>query len=169
MNSDTDSLSISYDNGIGVVSAVRPIQGEGVAPALLNISDPLTFDYGDQSTGSVTRKTFTVTHSGSVDANLVFSSPLTLPFKYNGSGYPGTGGNCGASILIGDTCTIVVNFEPTATGVATDTINLNYDNGVSPQVSSRPLTGNGVTPANLSISDTAVSYTHLTLPTILLV
>src|SRR5690606_611568 len=72
---------------------------------------------------------------------------------FKGSTYPGTGGTCGAIINSGASCTIVVSFEPAIAGAQSDTIEINYNNGVIVTSTTRDVEGTGAAPANLTISE----------------
>ena len=52
-----------------------------------------------------------------------------------------------------ETCTLVVTYNPTSGGAHSDAIELTFNNGLSSQTSNRNVTGTGLTPAVLSISD----------------
>ena len=62
------------------------------------------------------------------------------------------GGTCGNNIPVG-TCTIVVTYNPTSTGAMSDTININFNDGAINQVATQALSGTGLAPAALSVSD----------------
>ena len=61
--------------------------------------------------------------------------------------------NCvnGGSLNASANCTIEVEYTPSGSGVDNDTIVIDYNNGVSATTSHRQVTGNGQTPASLSI------------------
>ncbi|MCB0367758.1 MAG: choice-of-anchor D domain-containing protein, partial [Bdellovibrionales bacterium] len=147
----TDTLTINYNDGIGAQASNRDIQGAGADPAVINISEADPYDYGQRSVGSSTDYTFTLDNSGGVIATAMNGMGLAAPYSFKDGTYPGTGGTCTGSLAAAANCTIVVTFAPVATGVQTDTIDINYNNGISGQVSSRDLTGNGVNPAFLTI------------------
>lgn len=150
-----DTIRIAYNDGLQNQSSTRDITGTGQSPASLGISDGPTYDFGNQYQSLTTDKTFTVTNSGEATAtSLTTGSPnIAAPYTYKGGSYPGTG-TCGSSLSGGASCTIIVRFSPTATGAASDTIRLSYNNGVSGgQSTTRAITGTGVGYAALSISD----------------
>lgn len=126
----------------------------GVAPATLAISDGPTFDFGSQPTGSVVLKTLTVTNSGNVTATAMSGSTLAAPFNFKDGAYPGTGGNCTATLIASGSCTIVIAYSPTTLVTSNASVTVNYNNGVTGQSSSRPVQGTGVNPALLSIDGT---------------
>ncbi len=149
----TDTIEISYDDGVAGQMSSRALTGTGVPPALLTLSDGPTFDFGAVvSTGSQD-KTFTVNNSGSLSATSVTGGGLSAPFTYKGGAYPGTGGTCGGTINASATCTIVVTFNPTATGPFSSTVSLGYQDGAQAQSATRPVQGTGATPASITISD----------------
>ncbi len=149
----TDAIDISYDDGVVVQSASRNLQGTGVPPALLSISDGPTFDYGAVVSTGFADKTFTVNNSGSLSATSISGGGLSAPFAYKGGSYPGTGGTCGGTINSGASCTIVVTFNPTATGPFSSTVSLGYQDGAQAQTATRAVQGTGAPPASITISD----------------
>src|SRR5690606_36470911 len=78
---------------------------------------------------------------------------LVAPFSFKGGSYPGTGGDCGAGLGIGATCNIVVTYAPAATGAHSDTIVIDYYDGLTNQQATRDVQGSAVGAAILSISD----------------
>jgi uncharacterized delta-60 repeat protein len=152
--SASDTIRISYNDGLQTQSTERAVTATGQAPALIGISDGATYNYGNVYQTLTSDKTFTVTNSGGATAtSLAAGTPaLAAPFVYVGNSYPG-GGTCGSSLAGSATCTLVVRFSPTAVGASSDTIRLSYNNGVSSQSAIRAVTGTGVGYAALSISD----------------
>src|SRR5690606_5153799 len=75
------------------------------------------------------------------------------PFTYVGGAYPGTLGNCGASLASLASCDLHVQFNPSGVGLVTDTIVMNYNDGAAAQVLNHGLQGTGAAPASISISD----------------
>jgi hypothetical protein len=150
----TDQINLTFDNGAGLVSSLHDIQGTGADPALLNISEADPYDFGGYAVGSGTNHIFTVTNGGGVQATSMSEVGIGAPFTFTGGGgYPGTGGNCGATLAASGSCTIDVTFTAASTGVAIDTISMSYNNGVSVQNSNRDIQGTGLSAANLTISE----------------
>ncbi|MCB0367732.1 MAG: choice-of-anchor D domain-containing protein, partial [Bdellovibrionales bacterium] len=149
----SDNLRVNYDNGVSAQVSSRPLQGTGADPANLTISDGPTYDFGIRSVGSTVDHTFTVDNIGGVPATAVIPSSLTAPFSYKGGLFPGTGGTCGGTINNGTNCTIVVTFAPVSVNTYADTMQLDYNDGVTPQSVARPLAGEGATLGFLVISD----------------
>jgi hypothetical protein len=150
----SDTIDLSYFDGVAAQNTTRDIQGTGLSPASLTLSDGPTFDYGTVTIGNSVDKTFTVTNIGASSATGVSGAGLAVPYAFKGGSFPGTGGNCAASLAGGGTtCTIVVTFTPIGSGVQTDTIDISYNDGVAAQTASRDITGTAITPAILAVSD----------------
>ena len=69
---------------------------------------------------------------------------MAAPFAFAGGSFPGTAGDCTATLAAGANCTIVITYSPTLVGADADTIDLNYNDGVSLQSATRDLTGTGL-------------------------
>ncbi|MCB0356958.1 MAG: choice-of-anchor D domain-containing protein, partial [Bdellovibrionales bacterium] len=156
----SDTIVIGYNNGASAQTAQRNVQGTGANPADLVISDAATYDYGSKGIGSTTDYTFTITNNGGVPANTMADagvSGLAAPFTYKGGTYPGTGGTCSAGLAASATCTIVVRYAPTALGFASDTILIDYNDGLAMTQSTRDVQGTSANPALLTFVE-APSY-----------
>ena len=85
-----DQYVVSYNDGIGPGNtAVRNIQGTGMDPAILTISDGPTYNWQILLTGFVEEKIFTVTNSGAVSSTLM-NGTAANPYRFKGGSYPGT-------------------------------------------------------------------------------
>lgn len=127
--------------------------GKGAAPAELILSEAPGFDYGPVVVGAVHSKTLSVNNIGNIAATSAVGGGLSAPFSYSGGVFPGTGGTCSSAIEGDSTCTIVVDFSPTTTGIQSDLVELTYEDGNTTQVATRAVQGTGATPAVLSLSD----------------
>jgi hypothetical protein len=149
-----DKIQLGYADGAAAQTASVGVAGTGAPPAVLAISDGPTFDYQTHAVGSTTAHTFTVTLTGGVDATGLVPGGLAAGFAFKGGSYPGTGGTCATTLAVAaGTCTVVVTFSPTSAGPFSGALSLGYDDGVTSQAASRPLTGAGAAPALLTISD----------------
>jgi hypothetical protein len=148
----SSSVQLGYDDGAMGKNVSVGLAGAGAGPAVLAISDGATYDYQTHATGSTTSHTFMVTNSGGVDATALSPSALGAPYAFPG-GYPGATGNCGATLAAGASCSIVVTFSPSSATTSPATLTLGYNDGVTTQSATRPLTGTGAAAAALSISD----------------
>lgn len=143
----TDSLYIRYNNGTVNRILELDLTGEGATggagTAMLVISDGPTYDFGTVNTGNTSDHTFTVTNTGTVSATGVLGSGLAAPFSFSGGAYPGTGGTCALTVAAAASCTIVVQFAPVIVGIFSDTINMDYNDGVAAQTANRDIQGTG--------------------------
>ncbi|MEQ1876019.1 MAG: choice-of-anchor D domain-containing protein, partial [Bdellovibrionia bacterium] len=152
----SDTLVVNYHNGLIATNTTRDVTGTGVNAAVLTISNGATYNFGGRVIGTNTDFTFTVSRTGSLNATGLNGTGLAAPFTFKGGSYPGSGGTCDTDLTVGEgTCTIVVTYSPTASGVQSDQIVLNYNDGVTTQQALRDVTGTGQIPASVSISDAA--------------
>jgi hypothetical protein len=93
----------------------------------------------------------TLTNAGGATATSLSASALTLPFRFKGGSYPGTGGTCGTTLNSLATCVVVLNFAPTSTATSTDTFSLSYFDGFNNQTLNVPLSGTGITSGVLDL------------------
>jgi uncharacterized delta-60 repeat protein len=129
-------------------------------PAVLLLSDNPGLDYGSVATTSSVTHTFTLTNSGGSLADLVAASALSAPFSFLGGTFPGTGATCSTSLNPGASCSIKVEFSPTAIASYSGELSLSYQNGNSVQSTSRSLTGVGLgVPLNLLLSGSVSQVT----------
>jgi len=105
-----------------------------------------------------------VTVSNTGNATLTFSGSFAISGDFHFAGQ----GTCGSSVAAGATCTISVNFTPTATGTRTGAVTLNDNAPNTPQTI--PLSGTGgststsgpavgLSPSSLSFGNQAVGTT----------
>jgi len=147
------TLELSYEDGALSQTVDRNIDGTGVTPAVLIIDNGPVYDYGTVVVNGVYSETFTVTNTGNFDATLVAGGGLVAPYNFAGGVFPGTAGTCTAVINPGNSCTLVVEFSPVATGIQTDTIDVSYFDGAATRNMVRDLSGESVLPALLEISE----------------
>jgi hypothetical protein len=156
VSTSTTMLTLTYQTSSGAQSSTAMLSGSGVTAAKLGISDAPSFGFGPITLGASGEHTFTVTNSGGAQAGMLLGDALTAPFAYKGGTFPGTGGTCtGTTIDGGASCTVVVDFTPTAVVISSGTFTIEYDDGLLHQTTSTDLSGTGVAPAALSISDGA--------------
>lgn len=118
----------------------------------LLISDGDTYSFGRVTVGAPTEKTFTVSNTGEGTVTSLSGSGRT-DLTYKGGAYPGTRGTCGDTLGMGESCTVVTIFSPQASGARSDSLVLTYFNGTESTTATREVSGTGITPAVLSISD----------------
>jgi hypothetical protein len=162
-----DTIVINYNNGVGVVNTQRQVEGVGADAANLTISDGPTFNWNIVTVGFSAQYTFTITNTGDISATSVGGTGLGAPYSFfGGSGYPG-GGTCLTSIAPGASCTVIVEFTPTGSGTANDTMQITYNDGVTSQISNRDMTATGYeNNAVVSLQNPATSPNNVSTPTI---
>lgn len=151
--SASDSLDISYSDGTVTQNLSEGLTGTGTNAAVLSITPGPSFDYGTKTIGTTTAQTFVVTNSGGSSAKTMSATALPAPFRFKGSTYPGTGGSCATILASAVTCTLIVEFIPTAVGTFNQTITLTYNDGVAAINTTGALTGTGGDLATLTLSD----------------
>ncbi|HRK07707.1 MAG TPA: choice-of-anchor D domain-containing protein [Pseudobdellovibrionaceae bacterium] len=144
------TYTMNYDDGAGAQSASVTLSGTGVSPAVLTLSDGPTYVFSATAVGASLDHTFTLSNSGGSTATTITGSGLAAPFTFKGGSFPGTGGTCAATLAAAANCTIVVNFAPSITGLATDTLVVNFNDGATPQMVSGDVQGDGLSVASLS-------------------
>lgn len=149
----SSTLKIRYFDSNAWVDATADLSGTGKGSAILSFTHASPYNFGKVIQTSFGEAILTLNNSGTVNATALSASTLSAPFSYKGGSYPGTGGTCGTSLLASGSCTMVVRFSPTTTGVRNSSIVVNYHNGTANTQSTTDLTGEGVAQAVLSISE----------------
>ncbi|MBY0470019.1 DUF2341 domain-containing protein [bacterium] len=122
--------------------------GTPLTVANISISDAPTFDFGFLNVGLAGSKTFTLSSNGTAAASNLAAAALSAPFSFKGGNFPGTGGDCATLLDLGQSCTVVVDFTPSADGAASGSLQINFTGGST----SVALQGTGTSP-NVSISN----------------
>lgn len=113
-------------------------------PAVLTLSDSPTYNFGDVQTGALAEHVFTVSNTGARNATtLTGASFSNNAFSFKGGIYPGAGGTCGSILNPAASCTVIVRFSPTITGLQSASLTINYNDGTSAKTVSRAVSGNG--------------------------
>ena len=137
----TGTLTVS-DNAPGSPQTVA-LAGSGITPGITLSPNVLTF--GGTAVNATATLGLTITNNGSADLHISGMSA---------SGDFAVTGNCG-TIPAGSSCSVNVNFTPTATGTRTGTVTLSDDAPDSPQ--SVPVSGTGVAPG-VQISPSTIDF-----------
>lgn len=146
------NLAFSYYNGFKTVTTNIALTGIGEPTAVLSYSSS-SYDFGKIIQTQTSTQTITVTHSGPVPATNISISTLSAPYSFKGGSYPGTGGTCTDTLSTGS-CSMVIDFSPTTTGIKDQTLTLSYDNGSTTRTINALLTGESLAQAIISISET---------------
>lgn len=86
---------------------------------------------------------FTITNLGSVAATNISTGAFFGNFDYEGGSFPGTSGDCGATLSAGAICDLSVGFTPASDATYIDRLQINYDDGIGSSTSERQLQGTG--------------------------
>jgi len=137
----SSTLTINYTDSASVPKGpvTRDLVGTATQAALLTLWDALgggcgegcgPFDYGGVTVGATGEAVFNIGNNGAATATLMGDAgTLSLPFKFKGGTYPGTGGSCGASLASNNNCSIVVVFAPTAATTSNSVVKISYNDG----------------------------------------
>lgn len=71
-------------------------------------------------------QTYTITNNESGVITGLSISSMALPFLYKDGTYPGTGGDCDGDLNPGESCDIVISFDPSSVGTFKGEWNINY-------------------------------------------
>ncbi len=143
------TMSLPYNDGAGAQFLSHDVVGTGATPASLVITEADPYDYGVRGVGFPLSHIFTLTNVGGFQASSLNDTTLAAPFEYTGGTYPGTAGTCGPTLNAGANCDIEVRFDPAAAGLATSTIQIDYDNGAGAVNATRDVQGTGFQPYNM--------------------
>ena len=146
----TASLSIA-DNATGSPQPVA-LKGTGVTAPAVTLS-PTSLTFASTVVGSTTAaQLVTVKNTGSATLTLT-SETIT---GTNASSFVKPTTTCGTSLAIGATCTVSVEFKPTAAGALTATLSIADNAAGSPQAIT--LKGTGETAPSVTLSPTSLTF-----------
>jgi len=145
------TLYIAADDGRDGAERIA-LTGTGIAPASALVS-PSDLTYPSRAIGSISgNKTVTVTNSGGLPLS-VTSATIT---GANASDFVIAKNTCTKAVGQGKTCRIGIQFNPTASGARTATLEI--DSNASNGMQSASLNGIGADPAFASISSDNLTY-----------
>ncbi len=143
------TIIASYNGGSGVALLT-------LEPAAVLSVSPTAWDYGYQGVGATSAvESFALTNSGTA-ALTINSVQLTSGQVFNIST-----NTCGSSIAAGGSCSVSVTFNPSASGAASDAVQISY--GSPATIQSISLTGNGAVPL-AGLSPTPLSFGNQAMP-----
>jgi hypothetical protein len=164
----TCTINIVFTPGATVTSPTAPngslaIAGITNGPVSLTGTDtvvthtatvsPSPLAFGNWATGTTGSMTLTVTNTGNGQLTGGTFTGLTAPFTRPTGG---AGGTCGATLNVGASCTIIVRYAPTATGLLTRSLAVAYAAGATVTGSPVTVSGTGVgTKAAVAITPAA--------------
>jgi hypothetical protein len=132
-------------------TATAALSGNGESAAAIEVT-PTAADFGSVATGSNSSNVaFTVRNTGGAASGI----PSVALTGVQATQFNIVSNGCTASLPGGGTCTITARFSPTGTGARTARLEVSASPGGS---DASDLSGNGITPAALTLMPTAASY-----------
>ncbi|MGC2635986.1 MAG: choice-of-anchor D domain-containing protein [Acidobacteriaceae bacterium] len=124
------------------------LTGTGLAPPAISIA-PSSVDFGSVTVNATSAvSTVTVTNTGGY--------PISNLAAFVTTGFAITANNCPASLALGASCQIAIDFAPSAASTVTGTLTLSGSNlSASSTVA---LSGSGVTPGNIILTPTSLAF-----------
>lgn len=139
----TQSLNFTFDDGyVANAQTSAPLQGEGIAQAIMGVSDGTPYNFGITNVGGSIDKTFLLTNAGTINGTSI-AFTFSSVFNFKGGNFPGIGGDCSTTLSAGSFCSIVVSFTPNAAITYTGSMTLNYYDGLRIQTEVKDLRGTG--------------------------
>ena len=123
--------AVSLTDNTTVSPETYEVLGVGVSPLTASVS---TLAFGTANVG-------TTSASQSVTLTNNLASALSLTMAVSGD-FARSGGSCGASLAAHASCTILLNFTPTATGAIKGVVTITYPSTYSPEEVALTGTGN---------------------------
>ncbi|OYT99266.1 MAG: hypothetical protein CFE40_05195 [Burkholderiales bacterium PBB1] len=151
----------SNNSGMGRLSGMTAQQVADVAAYLGNTPTTLTYPSTNVGSSSATQQV-------TVYASLKTGYSLSGLSVTTSGDFARAGGTCATTVGTGLSCTILVNFTPTASGTRTGTLNISHNNTLTPVVIALSGTGAGaaapapvasISPTSLTLASTAVGNT----------
>ncbi|MCB0343306.1 MAG: choice-of-anchor D domain-containing protein, partial [Bdellovibrionales bacterium] len=166
----SDTITVDYNDGTGMTLVARDLTGNAQNPANVVFNDaPGPYDFGIvlEDGANEGAYIFRITNNGGIDASSFGESGLGGVFDFTGGLYPGNNGDCDGNLEFGTFCDIEVAFNPSAGGAASDTIQVDFDNGLISTNSTLGVQGTGYVEAmTLSLLNPATSPNNDTTPQI---
>ena len=141
-------VALAYHNRTSTAVVVRQVIATATDLALVIIADspdavsaPYYIYYYGTADSPVDATFYAVNNGAQAATALGDAGTLNNGFAFKGGTYPGTGGTCGATLEAGTSCSIVVTFTPSGSGLRTSTLSLTYHDGVSPLSADRGVNG----------------------------
>lgn len=131
------------------------VEKVGGLPGILDIEiQDNDSKFGEVLTGEVYDKTFTLTNNGGFEiSKMAVTGPsITSQLQFKGGSYPGSGGDCGNSILPGNSCSIVVSFTSEEKIAIKQIMTIDYHDGINKQQKKLPLDVHAATVGTIEIA-----------------
>ncbi|HEY6444926.1 MAG TPA: choice-of-anchor D domain-containing protein [Acidobacteriaceae bacterium] len=129
-------------------SQTAALSGTGLAPPAISVS-PSSPDFGSITVNTPSAvNTVTVTNTGGY--------PISNLAAFVTAGFAITANNCPASLVLGASCQIAIDFAPTATSTVAGALTLSASNLAASSVVA--LSGTGVTPGKIVLTPTSLAF-----------
>lgn len=129
--SHSRAITLQYNDGATPQNISATLSATVQSAAVLVFSPSSALDFGVTQVGSALERTITVTHSSGAVAATALSGSAPAHFIFKGGTFPGSGGTCSGSLGIGQSCTLVVQYAPSARGTHTGNLTFNYNDGAA--------------------------------------
>jgi hypothetical protein len=141
----TTAASIGGTGGNGGGGSTGDPQAGVLSPSSTTVA------FGNVNVGGTTTQSVTVTNTGTAAVNIASA-------QISGAGFTVVGGNPSASVPVGQSVTVQLQFAPTTRGAASGTLTVTSDASNSPL--SVSLSGTGMQPA-LTISPASLNFSNV--------
>ena len=101
--------------------------------AYLSSKDGFKHDFEYTPLNVTKEVSITISNTGNYKiTNMINNNfPEGSAFSFKGGEYPGLGGNCNDSLQINSSCTFIIEFSPTSSGLWEEKLNFSYLDGIS--------------------------------------
>jgi hypothetical protein len=140
----SQTLALNYNNGTSTKQITHTLSGTAVAQAILSLSESSPLSFPGTAAGGTADKTITLLNGGGTTATGIGATFENSAFSFKGGNFPGTGGTCTSQVNPGSSCTIVIQFRPTAATSYNGSMTLNYHDGLRIQSELLELKGTGL-------------------------
>ncbi len=125
-----DKISLSFFDGLQKRESELAGAGEGNLLAELKTARKQV-DFGRYPIGKGTSRKVKIENAGTVEAKSLQATSPASPFRWQGGSYPGTDGDCGATLAPGAECSLSLEFLPVAATFADGQVEVRYNDGRS--------------------------------------
>ncbi|MDA8793818.1 hypothetical protein N9N67_11270, partial [Bacteriovoracaceae bacterium] len=112
--------------------------------AVLTITPQTTNDFSVVAIGNTSNLLFDLENTHPTSGASAIVATLGNDYSFTGGAYPGTGGDCSASLSAATTCVIDITFTPTTDSIITLDFDLDFYNGYENEEITQSLTGEGL-------------------------
>ncbi len=148
---ESGSIVVSYNSGKSVRTTTLATSGVGLTPGVLSFSIASPYEFGSIGVHDTALINFAVTNLGDLPVTALSLAALAAPYTISAS-------NCPAVMAPLQSCSLSVAFDPSTAQTFTESIVLNYHNGVGAVSKVMDLSGTGIPIAVLKYSAAGFSF-----------